>query len=642
MPSLPTQFFTHSLPNLPLPTIAESLRRYLFFLSPLVSPKLHLEATTAAANFAISNTAYLAQANIVKHAHAVRSHESYMTTLWLDSYLKTRTPLPIHTTPQLTFLDDLHILKMKQTTRAADLTYAAVKFSLDLAAETIPPPIYHTRNISKSHYIQTAAFKFLPIFSRSPAFYLLGAYPLDVSQYSHLFGSTRIPHRLKDELKSFWNLWQNKKNDSTSPPPPPPQHILVLRRGHSYKVSVFELDGTVSLPEVLQARFEAVISDADADLDISIKNHSVASLTSTSRDIWADARIELMKDPINKSSIEISDSALFALTLDEDAPSSLAAVSRAMLIGNGQNRWFDKSFNLVVFSNGKAGLSWEHSWGDGIAILTLFEALHKSACAQAHRSHSSSTTTSSHLYRAHRLPWNLSSSSKESIQEACKAANEMSALLFLRVFRSDLLSRTTSKNAGFSPDALLQMSLQLGYAKAHPLQLTSPSTYEAASTSAFFKGRTETIRVASPESATFIKTFRSSSSSISDRLEALKAASFRHRTSSIESASGKGCDRHLFALQNALPTDPLFNNDAWTIWSKIRLSTSTLSSPALEGGGFGPVNDTAYSIGYGSSDDGCQFSLACWKNQDKQQIDGESFKSGIEEALEQISLVARK
>ena len=33
--------------------------------------------------------------------------------------------------------------------------------------------------------------------------------------------------------------------------------------------------------------------------------------------------------------------------------------------------------------------------------------------------------------------------------------------------------------------------------------------------------------------------------------------------------------------------------------SEIILSTSTLSSPALDGGGFGPVGPRCYGIGYG-------------------------------------------
>jgi carnitine O-palmitoyltransferase 1 len=35
-----------------------------------------------------------------------------------------------------------------------------------------------------------------------------------------------------------------------------------------------------------------------------------------------------------------------------------------MLHGKGYDRWFDKSFNLIVTKNGRVGLNVEHSWAD--------------------------------------------------------------------------------------------------------------------------------------------------------------------------------------------------------------------------------------------------------------------------------------
>lgn len=36
-------------------------------------------------------------------------------------------------------------------------------------------------------------------------------------------------------------------------------------------------------------------------------------------------------------------------------------------------RWFDKSFNLIVFRNGTMGLNAEHSWADAPIIGHLWE-----------------------------------------------------------------------------------------------------------------------------------------------------------------------------------------------------------------------------------------------------------------------------
>lgn len=36
-------------------------------------------------------------------------------------------------------------------------------------------------------------------------------------------------------------------------------------------------------------------------------------------------------------------------------------------------RWFDKCFQLVVDAQGITAINFEHSWGDGVAILRLME-----------------------------------------------------------------------------------------------------------------------------------------------------------------------------------------------------------------------------------------------------------------------------
>lgn len=40
-------------------------------------------------------------------------------------------------------------------------------------------------------------------------------------------------------------------------------------------------------------------------------------------------------------------------------------------------RWYDKSLSLLVAKNGLAAINFEHSWGDGVAILRLFNEIYK-------------------------------------------------------------------------------------------------------------------------------------------------------------------------------------------------------------------------------------------------------------------------
>ena len=59
---------------------------------------------------------------------------------------------------------------------------------------------------------------------------MMNAFPLDMSQYSSLFNSTRLPHVGKDELISY--------NDKSII-----NHVLVLCRGHAYKLKCIDDNG---------------------------------------------------------------------------------------------------------------------------------------------------------------------------------------------------------------------------------------------------------------------------------------------------------------------------------------------------------------------------------------------------------------
>ena len=39
-------------------------------------------------------------------------------------------------------------------------------------------------------------------------------------------------------------------------------------------------------------------------------------------------------------------------------------------------RWFDKSFSLILTPSGQAAINFEHSWGDGVAILRFFNEVY--------------------------------------------------------------------------------------------------------------------------------------------------------------------------------------------------------------------------------------------------------------------------
>ena len=159
----------------------------------------------------------------------------------------------------------------------------------------------------------------------------------------------------------------------------------------------------------------------------------------------------------------------------------------------------------------------------------------------------------------------------------------------LATLESDAFSSGLLKQHRVSPDGMLQMSFQLAHYRMHG---HSASTYESASTAAFKHGRTETIRSCTPLSHAFAQAFCTEGSTPSERAAKMRAAVANHSRVTRDALTGNGMDRHLFALrklaeaEGAVPR--LFTGAAMAKLNKIILSTSTLSSDALENGGLHP------------------------------------------------------
>lgn len=179
------------------------------------------------------------------------------------------------------------------------------------------------------------------------------------------------------------------------------------------------------------------------------------------------------------------------------------------------------------------------------------------------------------------------------------------------------------KQNKLSPDGMMQLAFQLAHHKMHGGLL--PSTYESASTAAFKHGRTETIRSATPEAAAFTAAFADPASTPAAREAAMRAAAENHGRITREALMGKGFDHHLFALHDLAKsegrTPRLFECDAMARLRTIILSTSTLASEALQGGGFGPVNERCYAIGYGIRDNECGAQIMSYDRDSAQFVD---------------------
>lgn len=95
----------------------------------------------------------------------------------------------------------------------------------------------------------------------------------------------------------------------------------------------------------------------------------LASLTAWNRTKWAQIRNSIFSKGINRVSLHAVESSAFVLSLDDEPyetdiykGAELDSFGKAMLHGNGHNRWFDKSFTVCIGTNGRVGFNAEHSW----------------------------------------------------------------------------------------------------------------------------------------------------------------------------------------------------------------------------------------------------------------------------------------
>eukprot|EP01065_Artemidia_motanka_P013760 TRINITY_DN17713_c0_g1_i1.p1 TRINITY_DN17713_c0_g1~~TRINITY_DN17713_c0_g1_i1.p1 ORF type:complete len:668 (+),score=215.07 TRINITY_DN17713_c0_g1_i1:70-2073(+) len=600
---VPTMHYQKSLPRMPIPDLEKTLDRYLATLRPIASDSEYQEAERAVVDFRSGKGKALHQALVARDAAA--PHTSYINQWWFEMYVNDRRPLPITTNPFLAFRDDENPEKMDQARRAADLLVASVRFKKTLEAGVLSPEVFHLK--PKPGWFDSVArlipsgmpMPFAGASLHSTIGFLAGAFPLDMSQFGNLFCSTRVPRRGTDEIK---------KSD-----PGLRQHVVVQRGAGFYRVYLTDESGKELPAAAIRAAMSKILNAEAVPEDSAI-----GILTTLPRDKWADLRADLEKIPAAKASLECIDSALCVLCLEDKSARGAEVgevgyreLGTVMLHGNARNRWFDKSYQLIVCSNGKAAVNFEHAWGDGVAVLRYCNEVWKEA-----KEVTSDAAGDAEPCGVQLLPWDLTSEMKSAVVDAAKTFDAWLDRLQVSIAYVPEIDASVVKKCKVGADGLMQIAMQLAHYRLHGHLVAS---YESANHAAFKHGRTETIRPATMEALAFCQAMVDDAKSPETRSSLLRKAIKRHGSITKDALMGQGVDRLLFGLRKMADLEggdapAIFNTYAHQKWSKIIISTSTLDSPAMDGGGFGPINDDCYAIGYGMRKTDCGFIVSTYRD----------------------------
>ncbi|XP_072858465.2 carnitine O-palmitoyltransferase 1, muscle isoform isoform X1 [Pogona vitticeps] len=556
--------FQTSLPKLPVPPVSDTIQRYLESVRPLLDDERYDQMESLAVEFQYQTAPRLQKYLVLKSWWAT----NYVSDWWEEYiYLRGRDPIMVNSNYYV--MDFLYAIPTTlQPARAGNAVHSIL--------------LYRRRLDREEH---------APVMA-------LGVVPMCSYQMERMFNTTRIPGKEADSLLHL--------SDS--------KHLAVYHKGRFYKVWLYHA-GQLLSPRDLELQFQRILDDPSPPQPGELK---LAALTAGERRPWAEARAAYFSQGRNKASLDCIERAAFFLTLDEEAhgldqgqEDSLDLYAKSLLHGHCYDRWFDKSFSLVVYHNGKLGANAEHSWADAPIIGHLWEFMlatdhfQLGYCSDGH-CHGVPNTA---LPPPQRLAWDINEECWQAIEASYGVAKALADDVDFCCFRFTEFGKGRIKKCRTSPDSFIQIALQLAHFRDKGCFCL---TYEASMTRLFREGRTETVRSCTSESTAFVRSMMNPNCSPSECLQLFKVAAEKHQHMYRLAMTGSGIDRHLFCLyvvSRYLGVDSPFL--AKVLSEPWRLSTSQTPQQQIKmfdlevnpecassGGGFGPVADDGYGVSY--------------------------------------------
>lgn len=544
------------LPRVPLPTLEESCARFLAWSAPLLTPD-ERAATEAEV------TAFLRPGGPGRVLHAALEEydategvHSWLDTFWPYRYLGRRDRIALNANFFFLFKDT----GQGQTDRAAGLIAGALNYKHRLDEGLIAPVA--ARGV-----------------------------PQSMVQNAYLFSTTRIPGVPLDTVRAPYT--------DRSPGPSTARHIVVFFRGGMFRLDVLGPDGVPYTLEELEAGLRSVMK-ADTHTD---DEHRVGHLTTLARAEWAATRDALIaRHPRNTAALDDVESALFCVCLEDFAPRDTRDACDELLYGDRGNRWFDKAVSFVVFADGRAGINVEHCELDGTTILSFTDALLSTPAAEHSRQ---SGARSQGQPAVEPLVFELDDVLCAQVRSAADAFAAYGKATATTIVSFPDFGSGAAKALGVSPDAFVQAAYQLAHqrAKGH-----LGATYESIATRQYRYGRTEAMRVVTPETQAFVAAMNDPAADRETRRAAFRAAAGAHVTRAKECQAGEAPEQHLWELEliqrrrgaelGVTEQPTLYRTPGWLTMRDDYLSTSSAPSEHIQYFGFGSTSSRCIGIAY--------------------------------------------
>ncbi|XP_068573570.1 choline O-acetyltransferase [Cebidichthys violaceus] len=594
------------LPKLPLPALKDTLDMYLRGMKHLLTEEQFNKTQHVVQQFgAPGGVGELLQSKLKERRD---NKANWVYDYWLNEmYLNNRQALPVNSSPVMVFPQQHFKAPMDSLRFAAHLISGALEYKTLLDSRALPVDCARGQ---------------------------LAGTPLCMEQYYRLFTSYRLPGPERDTLVA-----------QESSVMPEPEHIIV-----ACKNQFFVLDVVINFRRLnerdLLTQLEKIARMADSEEE---QLPSIGLLTSDGRTEWAESRSVLMRESTNRDSLDMIERCLCLVCLDDTSGLGLNDTTRAMLMlhgggvaKNGGNRWYDKPMQFVVGADGCCGVVCEHSPFEGIVLVQCTEYLLKYMIGSPSKLVRAASV--SELPAPRRLRWKCTPEIHKLLASSADKLQRCVKNLDMNVHKFYHYGKEFIKKQKMSPDAYIQVALQLAYYRFHGRPV---STYESASIRRFQEGRVDNIRSATPEALAFVKAMTDGKLSTNDteKMEMLQSAITAQTKYTILAITGMAIDNHLLGLREIahelkLEKPEIFKDEAHLISNQFILSTSQVPTTVEMFCSYGPVVPNGYGVCYNPQSDHIIFSVSSFQ-ESSQTCSAEFVKSLVQGLLDMRDLCNR-
>ncbi|CAL1262005.1 unnamed protein product [Larinioides sclopetarius] len=561
------------LPSLPVPSLSQTIDKYLDSVKSLVTPGEYLKTKEIVHKF---------QTGIGEELHSKLLQKAASERNWLEkwwenvAYLSQRTALvPLCSMTGFTNMERIwHPAPGSQLERAALYMHFSLQFWKILREERLKP--HTSRNV-----------------------------PWTMHQFRRYFNTVRIPGEVIDRLECYF---QTELEEPMSP-----THLIIMHNGHIFTFDAVDEFGDILSPPELQLQFQRI-------KDWCNKNSpgaSVGVLTLADRSTWAKNREWLLKiHPENVLHMETIDKALTVVAFDDAEPTDFTGMCRETLTGEPNKLWADKSTNNVIYNNGTFSQISDHTPFDGLVPVVANHFVYSSLdeCGGVWKG---SKTVGRDLLPPRRLDFHLDDYIKVAIEESKKMYQSAAADCEIEVGCFNHYGKAFLKPHNFHPETYAQFALQLAYYTMHG---RPASTYVTAATRQFYHGRTETMRSCFPEVVEWAHAMIEDKISPGEKLKLMQVASDKFKSLMKDCSENRGCDRHLLglymiAVEEGIDVPEIFLDSSWIKSGgngNFTLSTSCVGFTPL-GGGVMPMKEDGYGSFYNIEDNKFTFTVYAFK-----------------------------